>query len=217
MNGAAEVADFARAQLEPVLGKSGGILYSAAATIRPYPVYLLGLNPGGSPERVMNTVRASIDALQSKTTNSYLDESWAGSPVGEGRLQRRVRWLLEALGHEPRDVPASNLIFVRSRDAKGIDFERIANTCWPVHEKILKIVRPRLVLVFGNSGISPYSFLFRKYGATVEQTQPSGHGSWLCRSFEVPGHFRVAGLPHLSRYKVIGHEHVVKWLKELAL
>lgn len=211
------LSDFARQQLAPVLDVSGGILYSAAATIRPYPLYLLGLNPGGSPERVTNTLRASIDDLNSKTTNSYLDESWAGSPIGEARLQRRVRWLLEALGHEPRDVPASNLLFVRSRNAKGVDFERIANICWPVHERILQIVRPKLILVFGTSDISPYSFLSRKYKAANEHIVSSGHGSWVCRSFEATGHFRVAGLPHLSRYKVIGHEHVLQWLKKLAL
>lgn len=207
---------FARHQLAPILDMSGRVLYSAAETLKPYPLYLLGHNPGGSPENpAFDTIRSSLDLLPSKTTNNYLDESWAGCDVGRSRLQTRVCGLLEALGHEPRDVPASNLVFVRSRDAGTSQLDRFADVCWPVHEQILAIVRPKVVIVFGNSAGSPYSFFAQKYGAQNKITVPSGHGSWLCKAFEVPGLFRVVGLPHLSRYKITAHAQVIDWLKGL--
>ena len=45
-----QLTEFARAQLRSILHKSGEVLYSGAATLPPGEVYLLGLNPGGSPE-----------------------------------------------------------------------------------------------------------------------------------------------------------------------
>lgn len=89
-----------------------------------------------------------------------------------------------------------------------------ANVCWPVHQEILKIVNPTLVLAYGNSAKSPYSFLKTKYG-TREQTFPSGHGDWECRAFRADSGFWVVGLPHLSRYDITGHPPVVDWIKGL--
>ena len=144
---------------------------------------------------------------------------WTQSGAANGRvahpLQRRVIWLLSTLGLNPRDVAASNLIFPRSRDAASSQFERFAELCWPVHEWILDVVRPRLVIAYGNSDPSPYSFLAWKYGVADPESHPSGHGRWDCRSFLVPGRFRVVGLPHLSRYKVSAHPEVGAWMKSL--
>src|SRR5262249_27330609 len=96
--------------------------------------------------------------------NSYLDTIWSRNrTVGGAPLQRRVVWLLESLGLHARNVAASNLIFFRSRDAAGSQFRRFATLCWPVHERIIQIVRPRLVIVYGNSGVSPFSYLLNEY------------------------------------------------------
>jgi hypothetical protein len=213
-----EIADFARAQLTSVLSQSGEILYSAALTLRSGPVYLLGHNPGGDPnDRGLPNVGQSLDDLPTKTINSYLDTVWSRQHgVGQAPLQRRVVWLLESLGLKPRDVAASNLIFVRSPDVRGSRFREYSELCWPVHERILDVVKPRLVLVYGNSHPSPFEFLLNVFGADVEQPEcPSGHGTWMCRSFQVPGRFRVVGLPHLSRYDVTGHPEVVRWINSI--
>jgi len=163
------------------------------------------------------TVRASIDALPTKTMNNYLDEAWAATqkswPKGEAPLQQRVVWLLEQLGLNPRKVPCSNLIFVRSAEIAGLPFNELADLCWKVHERILKIVSPKILLVFGNSEPSPYTYLYERLSPTEEKTFPSGHGNWSCRSFNAKG-VTVIGLPHLSRYKVIGKDEVVNWIKE---
>jgi hypothetical protein len=212
-----EIVDFARTQLASELPRSGEILYSAASTLRPGPVYLLGHNPGGDPnDRGLPNVGQSLDDLPTKTINSYLDTVWSRQHgVGQAPLQRRVVWLLESLGLKPRDVAASNLIFVRSRDVARSRFGEYARLCWPVHERILDVVKPRLLLVYGNSGASPFGFLRDTFGADVDERCPSGHGKWMCRSFQVPRRFRVVGLPHLSRYDVSGHPEVIEWISRI--
>lgn len=207
----------AKQTLAQVLGRTGTILYSAAETLSPGDIYILGLNPGGDSGL---TIAQCLNVLPQKTDNAYLDEKWenrAGKyEIGEAPLQGRINWLVTALGYDVRRVCASNLVFMQSRDANGIDFPKDADLCWPVHEQILKIVRPKLVLAFGNSSVSPYSYLHQLFGGN-EETVPSGHGSWECRGFEAEiagSKLHVAGLPHLSRYSPIGKESVVKWLKE---
>ena len=204
-----------------VLHLSGEVLYSAASTLRPAPVYLLGHNPGGNEQDPdLPTVSSSLDALPNKTWNSYVDASWSGPggikyAVGQAPLQLRVKWLLENLGFAPQDVLASNLIFPRSRDAAGSRFLEFSKICWPVHADILNIVRPQMIIAYGNSGLSPYRFLFDMFAPDSEECQPSGHGTWMCRSFVVPGRFRVVGIPHMSRYKISAHDDVVDWIKRL--
>lgn len=205
-----------RKHLRDILRMSGVVLYSAASTLRPGDVYLLGHNPGGDAENTrVKTVGGSLDELPTTNTNSYL-QSWNERAAGEAPLQLRVIWLLERLGFDPREVAASNLIFARSRDAARSQFRRLSAIWWPVHEEILDIVRPRLVIAYGNFAESPYKFLLDKFTADAEDSHPSGHGVWACRTFLVPGRFRVAGIPHLSRYKISAHDHVAEWIKRLS-
>lgn len=207
-----ELSTFSEKQLKDILSMSGEVLYSGAATLRQGDVYLLGHNPGGDANSShLPTVARSLRELPTKRINSYLDTKW----TGRATLQRRVIWLLERLGLNPRRVSASNLIFARSRDVASSQFERLADLCWPVHEQIIKIVQPRLVIVYGNSGDSPYSFLVRRFAAEDEEQFPSGHGNWMCRAFRVRDSFQVVGLPHLSRYAISAHPEVIDWILRL--
>jgi hypothetical protein len=216
MRAAKQVATFARWHLREILNLSGEVLYSAASTLRPGEVYLLGHNPGGSArDDRLPRVGASLDGLPKKRTNSYL-QSWNGRVPSQAPLQRRVIWLLERLGFNPAEIAASNLIFPRSRDAAASRFRDYSRLCWPVHEQILDIVRPRLIIAYGNGGQSPYRFLYRQFAASAEDCRPSGHRPWVCRSFLVAGRFRVVGIPHLSRYDISAHEDVVQWIKTLS-
>jgi hypothetical protein len=211
------IAD-AKRSLGPVLNRTGGILYSAADTLSLGEIYILGLNPGGDGGP---TIAQDLDALLDRKDNSYLDEKWenrAGSySPGQAPLQRRVNWLISALGYDLRRVCASNLIFMKSRSESGVNYPGDADLCWPVHERILGLVHPRLVLAFGNSSLSPYAYFRQRFSrGNNEETVPSGHGSWKCRGFDASvANYKlyVAGLPHLSRYSPIGKEEVVEWLK----
>jgi len=208
--------------LYPILDRSGYVLYSDAKSLKPCPVYLLGHNPGGSPiDQATATIRASLDTLPSKAINNYLDEAWTTAsgrswPRGQAPLQRRVVWMLGQLGLDPRKVPCSNLIFARSVDVSGSAFLQLSDLCWRVHAELLQVVRPKLLLVFGNSEPSPYTYLREKWSGSSEATIDSGHGNWLCRSFRGPNEFTVVGIPHLSRYNIIGKSAVMNWIREQA-
>lgn len=205
----------ARHHLRGHLRESGELLYSAASTLRRGELYLLGHNPGGDAnDPSLPQLGRTLADLATKDWNSYL-VSWNGRSPGQAPLQRRVTWLLQQLGAEPRKVAASNLIFMRSRDAAGSRYRDYSALCWPIHEQILEIVRPRLLLAYGNGALSPYRFLLALYGFPAEEVRPSGHRPWVCRSFVVPGRFRVVGVPHLSRYDISAHRDVASWIKTL--
>jgi hypothetical protein len=60
---------FAKPLIEPIAGRSGRVLYSAAETLRPGPLYLLGLNPGGNPAVETETVAESLASLPARREN----------------------------------------------------------------------------------------------------------------------------------------------------
>src|ERR1022692_2346551 len=123
------IAD-AKRSLGPVLNRTGGIRYSATDTLSLGNIYILGLNPGGDGGP---TIAQDLDALLGKKDNSYLDEKWenrAGSySPGQAPLQRRVNWLISALGYDLRRVCMSNLIFMKSRGESGIKYPGDADLC----------------------------------------------------------------------------------------
>jgi len=219
---AQSIAEFAREQLRSIASLSGYVLYSAASTLCKGDVYLLGHNPGGSPEKQSDvTITASLDALAQKTINNYLDEAWTMAsgrrfPIAGAPLQRRVDWLLNALELDTRQVAASNLIFARSIDAAGSRFDELASLCWPVHERIINCVQPRALLVFGNSSASPYGFLRARLGVRAEEAIDAGHPPWQCRAFIANSGLVVIGMPHLSRYNIIGKTSVTTWVRRMA-
>lgn len=211
-----EIPNIAKKELFGVLSEPGSILYSSHETLKPGDVYLLGFNPGGADG---NPVEQSINSLLTNTANAYLDESWKNHngkwANGEAPLQKRVQWILGSLGLNTREVCASNLIFFQSRKASDISYA-IAEKCWPVHMAILNIVKPKLIIAFGNSDISPYGYLHSMFGGK-EDVLPSGHGNWTVKGFScnINGHnLYVAGLPHLSRYSPIGKGEVIEWLSQ---
>ena len=203
--------------LVDVLDRTGSILYSAVDTLSPGDIYILGLNPGGNGGP---TIAEHLESLPEKRNNAYIDECWdnkaADYGLGKAPLQRRLKCLMDCLGYDLRSICASNLVFMKTHDARGLDFPRDADTCWPIHERILAIVHPKLILAFGNSRVSPYHYLFERFG-DKEEAIPSGHGKWRCRGFDTKMNGRkvyVVGLPHLSRYSPKGKVAVIQWLKD---
>ena len=209
-----DIPEIAARTLKGNLDQSGRFLYSSHHTIQAGKVYLLGLNPGGQGGP---SLKDRLTTLLSQEENAYLKEAWdnrGGSyEPGEAPLQKRVNWLLGQLGFDTRNVLSTNLIFMQSRDASSVSIE-YAKLCWPVHEALLSIVRPRTILTFGNSGFSPYGYLHTLYGGSP-RSRKSGHGDWSIKGFnaQMPwGEVFVAGLPHLSRYDPTGKHYVVDWI-----
>lgn len=209
----------AKENLSDLLNESGSILYSSHETLKPNDIYLLGFNPGGKDGAPLSK---SIDKILHNTENAYLDECWENGngawEKGEALLQKRVQWTLEVLGFNPRNVCASNLIFIQSKKANDINYS-LAKQCWPVHEAIIAIVKPKMLLTFGNSDISPYGYLKSMFGG-AEDSIDSGHGNWRVKEFSATINNKkviIVGLPHLSRYEPKDKDEVFSRIKSKAL
>jgi hypothetical protein len=196
--------DLARSVIGPRCKESGKVYYSPASTLRESPFMLLGHNPGGTPgDSEHESIEHTLRWLHVKVGNDYLHDNW-GSGVGGSRLQRSVQRLFSAVDVDLDSVFTTNLIFFRSQDVAKSQFVDAAPFCWQLHLHFLSIVQPELIIVFGTSAWSPFSFLAQMGNSNSDQrSYDAGHGDWKIRSFSaiVEGRRRqIFGFPHLSRY-----------------
>jgi hypothetical protein len=137
--------------------RSGSVFYSGPAAFAvPSNLYLLGLNPGGSPTAQANeTIERDLSEWRSgpQRWSAYVDESWRGMPPGTYGIQPRIRHLLDRLGLDPRDVPASNVVFLRSNDEAALAAEKqsLLSKCWPVHRAAIHALGVSTVLCLGGT------------------------------------------------------------------
>ena len=222
-----ELITYIKKTIPEYLDKPGESLYSAASTLSKGDIYLLGTNPGGQKP---NTLKEDLENLRTKKDNEYTDAIWKtkSNPnveAGKDTLQIRIKELIEkSTNSNIENICASNLIFSTSIDISslkkdfGMSFNKIALKYWGIHQKILKVVQPKVIIVFGNSeSDSPYAFL-KKYfidSLSNEDFQTTGWGREKAKSFEFTLHnnkCHVVGLPHLSRF-AIKDEKVFAWIK----
>jgi uracil-DNA glycosylase family 4 len=141
-----------------LLPRSGKVFYSGrnAFSVRS-PLYVLGANPGGDPNSQEEETVAAHTAWVSTTApadwSAYRDESWKGKPPGKHGMQPRLLHMFKVLGLSPTMVPASNLLFVRSKREGDIaqDIERFASLCWPFHQCVIENLKPKVILCLGQT------------------------------------------------------------------
>ncbi len=152
--------------------ESGAVLFSDISTIKPGRFYLMGMNPGGDGDHILEGENIINNLCAPDGTNAYADQCWecGATPLqGEGRLacrgsglpkcalsrgltpvQQRVCDLISSLGVAAEDLLSTNLVFRRSSDygslPKRAEWTR---RCWDVHKAILKIVRPEWIIMLG--------------------------------------------------------------------
>jgi hypothetical protein len=149
--------DFA-ALVDPVLhGRSGSVFYTGrAAFARKTPLYILGLNPGGSPEaQADETIGRDLVDWEDlpERWSAYKDESWNGAPAGTWGMQPRMLHMFEKLGLNPHHVPASNVVFVRSNGEAALAHEKavLLRQCWPVHQAVIERLGASTILCLGST------------------------------------------------------------------
>jgi len=137
---------------------SGKVFYSGRnAFSGPASLYVLGVNPGGDPGMQQEeTVAAHTDWVANTAPSdwsAYRDESWKSKPAGQHGMQPRMLHMFKVLSLNPGAVPASNLVFTRSRREGAIanDFERLAGVCWAFHRYVIENLRPRVILCLGKT------------------------------------------------------------------
>lgn len=168
------MTDFAslRALIPASMLDVSGVVFSSgqSAFSNPSPLYVLGLNPGGSPdENREETLRSHTEMVANAAPDwlSFSDQSIKGKKAGTYGFQPRVLHVLEQTGLNPRSVPASNLVFVRSRREKDIagQLDSLAEQCWPFHRQVIEGLGVKVVLCFGSTAAR---WLRRKLGAVTQ-------------------------------------------------
>lgn len=184
-------------ELKGVSGKafhSGRLAFSGQRDL-----YVLGLNPGGDPGDLSETVGAHSRFVLHDAREDWsalLDQSWAEHAPGQAPLQRTLVSLLERLGLEPREVPFSDVVFCRSRQAKHIpdhERQRLMRRCWPFHHAVIHRLTVRVVVcLYKEASV----FARRQLGASrdpihrVFERSRSGRKYWR-ECYSAPGGRRI--------------------------
>lgn len=145
-------------QLPPsIMCRSGSLFYSGPSAFQgESPLYVLGLNPGGSPvAQATETVERDLADWRALTSpwSAYLDESWQGKPAGTHGMQPRMRHMFDRLGLDLREIPASNVVFVRSANEAALANEKttLLSQCWSVHAAVIRDLGIRTILCLGTT------------------------------------------------------------------
>jgi hypothetical protein len=180
---------------------SGAVFYSGRdAFENPSPVYLIGLNPGGDPEALAH---ATVEEHLRRTAegpgrySAYRDEVWSDQHAeGQAPYQRRVLHLCHQLGIDPADLPASNLVFARSRREATMppDWE---DRCWPVHAAVIDQLGVRVVIALGGTAGSHARQRLRAHREVARFVEDNAR-RWTSYVHEAPSGIRVATLTHPS-------------------
>ena len=206
---------------EDYLSKSGEFIYSETNTLRKGDVYLLGANPGSSPDdKTKRTIKEDLENFESTTINKTLDENWGKNKISKKPLQNRLVSLIpNLLNKNFRDICQSNLIFARSVDLNSLDdFNFHAKKCWPCHKLILDIIQPMLILSNGSGeNRSAYSYINKNFEVNNLEWREHGSTSASWKIFNTTILKRetiVAAFPHLSRFDVQNNIEGIKWFKQ---
>ena len=138
-----------------MMSRSGSLFYSGRAAFHgTSDLYILGLNPGGSPvTQADETIARDVADWRDlpEHWSAYLDESWQGKQPGTHGMQPRMRHMFDQLGRDLRAVPASNVVFVRSATEAALAAEKasLLAQCWPVHDAVIRQLRVRTILCLG--------------------------------------------------------------------
>jgi hypothetical protein len=187
--------------------RSGKVFYSGRAAFRVgAPFYLLGLNPGGAPEAYPDeTVEShSLQVLQTlpEHWSAYRDESWAHAAPGTWQMQPRVRHFFRALNIDPASVPASNLVFSRTRDEEALkrELSSLIEACWRFHLRVIERTRATLIVCLGQTCGEAVQ---DRVGAhhEIDAFEEDNGRKWRSAVFRATSGLRVAVLTHPSRVK----------------
>ena len=140
-----------------MMSRSGSLFYSGRAAFHgTHDLYILGLNPGGSPvTQADETIARDVADWRDlpEHWSAYLDESWQEKQPGTHGMQPRMRHMFDQLGLDLRAVPASNVVFVRSATEAALAAEKatLLAQCWPVHDAVIRQLRVRTILCLGTT------------------------------------------------------------------
>lgn len=197
------IEDFAKLIPVSLTSRSGSVFYSGRdAFSGTKDLYILGVNPGGSPEgRESESVEWHTDKVLKEKSDwsAYRDESWLGSLPGTRGMQPRVLHLFSKLNCSAGSFPASNIVFVRSSREVNLEgnMQEMAAQCWPFHALVISRLAPRVILCFGQTA---GNFICGKLNAAkqVDQFVEQNKRQWCSRTYQSAQGLKVVVATHPS-------------------
>lgn len=190
------VEGFAALIPEEMLDVPGHAFYTGEAGFTGQkPLYLLGLNPGGDGAE---TVRQQFQQLKvaHSAYSAYVTHTWKPA----ARIDHNVLHLLRKVSLQATEVPASCLVFSRTRAESDIakEFDRLAALCWPFHEAVIRTLGVKVVVCFGKSA---GEFVRRQYGAhrEIDHFTERNNRGWRSTTHRAPGGLKIVTVTHPSR------------------
>ena len=193
-----------------LLKESGEVFYSGKnAFSGKNTFYILGINPGGSKEDHLNETvekqaKKAIEISKNKADwSEYKDGEWEGRPKGMHVFQKRMKELFEKkLKLNLYKIPASNLVFVRSRREDKYDkckFKEDSELCWnEFHVKVIQKLESKIIICLGNT---PGNFVRKKlnmYKKPIATLEERNIRKWSTKVYENDKKQKVIVIPHPS-------------------
>jgi hypothetical protein len=209
-----ELRERLRKHLGARLSARGWLLYSGLDTLAGGRYYFMGFNPAKDPA---NEPLDSIP-IPDENWSAYTQQCWRCEkarckcePIRFKPHQRRVtEFMLQLRPLRPERIFSTNAIFVESESVLTLsDREMLWNECWPIHEWMLSIVRPKWIVCLGNhEEASSYSLLRGRCKSCVPVGDCTDFrkGKVFKGSLPISNHesldVHVLGLPHPSRFNL---------------
>lgn len=200
-----ELLDLVPGELHPEFGE---VFYSGRTAFeRPSPIYLLGFNPGGDPAKAaLNRYTIGADLVAARTPErrdwSGFEDEWREFGPGAVAFQRRVRHLITTCGYNPRRVPVSNAIFVRSTRVETLEAGRataLLQECWVVHAEVIRRLEVRVVVCLGQgAGVWVRDRLGADARAPIESFVEDNGRRWRSTTHRGRGGIEIVTLTHPS-------------------
>ena len=145
----ATIEEFAELVPESLMEKPGRVFYSGRRAFeKANSLYILGLNSGGDPNSEKETITEHMD----KVLNDQ-GAGWSRYVVGKKPFHRRMEYLFKVIERHPADVPASNIVFLRSKRKKCIPkdrWNRLTTDCWRFHKPVIDNLKVRVIVSLGK-------------------------------------------------------------------
>ena len=200
------IEDFAKLIPESLMDVSGRVFYSGRRAFEsPSDLYILGINPGGDhvtySEATVRRHTAAVLSSFGENWSAYRDESWGGSRPGFNHLQSSLLCLLQGLGRDPGEVPASNLVFVRSSDEEQLNKlyknqSELNAACWPFHQAVVEKLCVRVLVCFGKRSSN---WVCNQFSAEREVDRFTNGRGWTSRAFKNGDGLTVVALTFPNR------------------
>lgn len=145
----AKFEEFAEFVPKSLLDKPGRVFYSGRRGFeKANSLYILGFNSGGDPTIERETIREHMDKVLNDPA-----AGWSRYVDGKRPFHRRMEFLFKLIERQPADVPASNLVFLRSKGVKDIQKDyrnRLTTDCWRFHKAVIDGLRVRVIVCLGK-------------------------------------------------------------------